>query len=77
MKKITIIIATILLGVSNIFAQGENKSEKTNSAAQANNPLANMTAVNFHIRSCRIIIAAAFKYHVYSRIFNKLPRSKL
>jgi hypothetical protein len=46
MKKTIIILAIMLMGVSSILAQGENKTEKSNSAAQANNPLANMTAIN-------------------------------
>lgn len=48
MKKSILFLATVLLSMTTLFAQEETKkAEPTSSAAQANNPLANMTAVSF------------------------------
>lgn len=48
MKKTTLFLIVLLFGFGQIMAQTEEPKEKTGSAAQANNPLANMTALNFH-----------------------------
>ena len=48
MKKTTLFLIALLFGFGQIMAQTEEPKEKSVSAAQANNPLANMTALNFH-----------------------------
>jgi hypothetical protein len=48
MKKTNLILLVLLFGFGQIMAQTEEPKEKSASAAQANNPLANMTALNFH-----------------------------
>ncbi|MEN8224637.1 MAG: hypothetical protein ABFS05_04680 [Bacteroidota bacterium] len=49
MKKVIIILFALIWGIGHIVAQSEESSgENSGSAAQANNPLANMTALNFH-----------------------------
>ncbi len=48
MKNSIILFIAIFIGLSNLLAQTEDTKEKSGSAAQANNPLANTTALNFH-----------------------------
>ncbi|QDO93662.1 hypothetical protein FNB79_06630 [Formosa sediminum] len=47
MKKITVTIFVFLVAFFKAAAQDESKTETSSSAAQANNPLANMTALSF------------------------------
>ncbi|WP_233621984.1 hypothetical protein [Flavobacterium agrisoli] len=47
MKKISKILFICFLGIFNGFSQEDKAEEKEASAAQANNPLANMTAISF------------------------------